>query len=47
MAVGLPIADKGRGYSGKITSIVILSCMVASTGGIIFGYDIGISGMYI
>ncbi|KAH1248223.1 Hexose carrier protein HEX6 [Glycine max] len=45
MAVGLAIANEGRGYSGKITSIVILSCMVAATGGIIFGYDIGISGI--
>ncbi|XP_061351794.1 hexose carrier protein HEX6-like [Gastrolobium bilobum] len=44
MAVGLPIASDGRGYSGKMTSFVILSCTVAATGGIIFGYDIGISG---
>ncbi|XP_057414831.1 hexose carrier protein HEX6 [Lotus japonicus] len=44
MAVGLAIASNGRGYSGKMTSTVILSCMVAATGGIIFGYDIGISG---
>ncbi|KAK7259754.1 hypothetical protein RIF29_25367 [Crotalaria pallida] len=44
MAVGLSIANDGRGYSGKMTSIVVLSCMVAATGGIIFGYDIGISG---
>ncbi|KAJ1406759.1 Sugar transporter, conserved site [Sesbania bispinosa] len=43
MAVGLPIANDGKGYNGKVTSIVILSCMVAATGGIIFGYDIGIS----
>ncbi|GAU29804.1 hypothetical protein TSUD_116590 [Trifolium subterraneum] len=44
MAVELPIVSNGRGYNGKMTSIVILSCMVAATGGIIFGYDIGISG---
>ncbi|PNY11407.1 hexose carrier protein hex6-like [Trifolium pratense] len=44
MAVELPIASNGRGYNGKMTCIVILSCMVAATGGIIFGYDIGISG---
>jgi len=42
--VELPIASNGRGYNGKMTPIVILSCMVAATGGIIFGYDIGISG---
>ncbi|CAL5201152.1 unnamed protein product [Lathyrus oleraceus] len=44
MAVELQIANHGREYNGKMTSIVILSCMVAATGGIIFGYDIGISG---
>lgn len=42
--VEVPIPSNGRGYNGKMTPIVILSCMVAATGGIIFGYDIGISG---
>jgi hypothetical protein len=47
MAVELPIAaSNGREYNGKMTFIVILSCMVAATGGIIFGYDIGISGEF-
>ncbi|KAI6672260.1 hypothetical protein NL676_000166 [Syzygium grande] len=31
-------------YNGRITAFVAISCMVAATGGIIFGYDIGISG---
>ncbi|KAK8941377.1 Hexose carrier protein HEX6 [Platanthera zijinensis] len=31
-------------YEGKVTSFVVLSCMVAASGGILFGYDIGISG---
>ncbi|XP_015960624.1 hexose carrier protein HEX6 [Arachis duranensis] len=45
MAVGiLTAASSGREYGGRITSFVIMSCMVAATGGIIFGYDIGISG---
>ncbi|KAL4321858.1 hypothetical protein AHAS_Ahas14G0152500 [Arachis hypogaea] len=44
MAVGiLTAASSGREYGGRITSFVIMSCMVAATGGIIFGYDIGIS----
>nr|GEY79527.1 hexose carrier protein HEX6 [Tanacetum cinerariifolium] len=30
-------------YNGQITSFVVLSCMVAATGGIVFGYDTGIS----
>ncbi|KAJ8618572.1 hypothetical protein MRB53_014758 [Persea americana] len=31
-------------YQGKITMFVLITCMVAATGGLIFGYDIGISG---
>ncbi|CAK7357253.1 unnamed protein product [Dovyalis caffra] len=44
MAIGLAVASEGGQYNGRITSFVILSCMVASMGGLIFGYDIGISG---
>ncbi|KAG6600189.1 Hexose carrier protein HEX6, partial [Cucurbita argyrosperma subsp. sororia] len=38
---------KGTGqddYKGQLTLFVLLSCMVAAMGGLIFGYDIGISG---
>lgn len=31
----------------KITFIVIISCIMAATGGLMFGYDVGISGIYI
>ncbi|XP_006644256.1 sugar transport protein MST7 [Oryza brachyantha] len=31
-------------YPGKMTTYVFLACLVASSGGLIFGYDIGISG---
>ncbi|KAK1305280.1 Sugar carrier protein C [Acorus calamus] len=31
-------------YPGKMTLYVFLTCLVAATGGLIFGYDIGISG---
>ncbi|XP_072969311.1 sugar transport protein MST6-like [Typha angustifolia] len=31
-------------YPGKITLYAVLVCLVASSGGLIFGYDIGISG---
>ncbi|EMS50017.1 Hexose carrier protein HEX6 [Triticum urartu] len=34
----------GAGYSGRVTSFVVLSCIVAGSGGILFGYDLGISG---
>ncbi|KAH0979236.1 hypothetical protein GBA52_006413 [Prunus armeniaca] len=44
MAVGLAISSAGGQYNGKMTPFVLLSCMVAATGGVIFGYDIGISG---
>jgi hypothetical protein len=29
-----------------MTGFVFLACLVASSGGLIFGYDIGISGMF-
>lgn len=31
-------------FSGRITVAVVLTCIVAASGGLIFGYDIGISG---
>uniref|UniRef100_A0A6V7QVH7 Major facilitator superfamily (MFS) profile domain-containing protein n=1 Tax=Ananas comosus var. bracteatus TaxID=296719 RepID=A0A6V7QVH7_ANACO len=34
----------GKDYPGKMTLFVFLACLVASSGGLIFGYDIGISG---
>lgn len=44
MAVGVTVTGGSRQYKGKMTRFVILSCMMASMGGVIFGYDIGISG---
>ncbi|KAG6780080.1 hypothetical protein POTOM_016490 [Populus tomentosa] len=44
MAVGLAVSSEHGQYNGRVTSFVILSCMVASMGGLLFGYDIGISG---
>uniref|UniRef100_A0A0E0Q3P0 Major facilitator superfamily (MFS) profile domain-containing protein n=1 Tax=Oryza rufipogon TaxID=4529 RepID=A0A0E0Q3P0_ORYRU len=31
-------------YDGRVTSFVVLTCVTACLGGIIFGYDIGVSG---
>lgn len=31
-------------YPGKLTPFVTVTCIVAAMGGLIFGYDIGISG---
>ncbi|XP_074272659.1 sugar transport protein 5-like [Silene latifolia] len=39
-AAGLPDGD----YGGRITLAVVITCIVAASGGLIFGYDIGISG---
>lgn len=32
-------------YPGKMTLNVFFTCVIAATGGLIFGYDIGISGI--
>ncbi|XP_004499623.2 hexose carrier protein HEX6 isoform X2 [Cicer arietinum] len=45
MAVGLAITcQSGQKNNGRITLYVVLSCMMAAMGGVIFGYDIGITG---
>ncbi|XP_059655079.1 sugar transport protein MST6-like [Cornus florida] len=31
-------------YEGGVTAFVLMTCVIAATGGLIFGYDIGISG---
>ncbi|KAI3952758.1 hypothetical protein MKW92_035287 [Papaver armeniacum] len=36
--------EVSKQYNGRVTLFVILSCMVAGLGGVLFGYDIGISG---
>ncbi|CAN6809115.1 sugar transport protein 7-like isoform X1 [Brassica napus] len=36
--------ERAEQYQGKVTSYVIVACLVAAIGGSIFGYDIGISG---
>ncbi|GAV79418.1 Sugar_tr domain-containing protein [Cephalotus follicularis] len=38
------IATGGKDYPGKLTAKVLITCIVAATGGLIFGYDLGISG---
>ncbi|KAI4323728.1 hypothetical protein L6164_023311 [Bauhinia variegata] len=44
MAGGFAVTSQGGDHNGKITVFVILSCMMAGMGGVIFGYDTGISG---
>ncbi|KAK2980898.1 hypothetical protein RJ640_011372 [Escallonia rubra] len=42
----LPAVAGGGGveFKAKITPIVMISCIMAATGGLMFGYDIGVSG---
>ncbi|XP_052191045.1 sugar transport protein 13-like [Diospyros lotus] len=37
-------AAGGTEFEAKITPIVIISCIMAATGGLMFGYDVGVSG---
>ncbi|GLT30924.1 hypothetical protein SLA2020_056980 [Shorea laevis] len=45
MAGGAFVSQSGGGnYEGRVTGFVIYTCMVAAMGGLLFGYDLGISG---
>ncbi|KAL6191167.1 hypothetical protein ACLB2K_037558 [Fragaria x ananassa] len=44
MAGGFSAATGGTEFEAKITPLVIISCIMAASGGLMFGYDIGISG---
>ncbi|XP_077210275.1 sugar transport protein MST4-like [Tasmannia lanceolata] len=37
-------APNGVEFEAKITPIVVISCIMAATGGLMFGYDVGVSG---
>ncbi|PKI40757.1 hypothetical protein CRG98_038853 [Punica granatum] len=43
-AGGLSVAPSGSQFEAKITPIVVISCVMAATGGLMFGYDVGVSG---
>ncbi|XP_028754047.1 sugar transport protein 7 [Neltuma alba] len=36
--------ERANQYKGRVTTYVVIACIVAATGGSLFGYDIGISG---
>ncbi|CAI0415422.1 unnamed protein product [Linum tenue] len=45
MAGGGYVPDSGtKQFQGRVTGFVLIACIVAACGGLIFGYDIGISG---
>ena len=37
-------SEDGRHYEGKVTVFVLVTCFVAAMGGLLFGYDLGITG---
>ncbi|GER31658.1 sugar transporter [Striga asiatica] len=39
-----PGPGTGKEYPGNLTPYVLITCVIAAMGGLIFGYDIGISG---
>ncbi|KAK9085066.1 hypothetical protein Sjap_025477 [Stephania japonica] len=46
MAGGVMVSagEAGKNYPGRMTGAVFMACFIAAFGGLIFGYDIGISG---
>jgi hypothetical protein len=44
MGGGVVVSSHGKDYPGKLTCKVLVICIVAAMGGLIFGYDLGISG---
>ncbi|KAA8522342.1 hypothetical protein F0562_013297 [Nyssa sinensis] len=44
MAGGAIAPSSSKAYPGNLTCKVLVTCIVAAMGGLIFGYDIGISG---
>ncbi|CAL0311343.1 unnamed protein product [Lupinus luteus] len=44
MAGGGFTTNSGSHFEAKITPMVIISCIMAATGGLMFGYDVGVSG---
>lgn len=46
MAVGSMNVEEGtKAFPAKLTFQVFLCCVIAAVGGLMFGYDIGISGL--
>jgi MFS family permease len=45
MAAGGFVASKnGKQFEGEVTMFVLVTCLVAAMGGLLFGYDLGITG---
>lgn len=37
--------EEGVSFPAKMTKQVVICCVIAAVGGLMFGYDIGISGL--
>ncbi|XP_068645700.1 sugar transport protein 10-like [Aristolochia californica] len=44
MAGGFVAQGEAKQYRGNVTAFVLVTCLVAASGGLIFGYDLGVSG---
>ena len=45
MGAGVLVSStNGRQFEGKVTPFVFVTCLVAAMGGLLFGYDLGITG---
>ncbi|CAI9118516.1 OLC1v1020098C1 [Oldenlandia corymbosa var. corymbosa] len=44
VAGAMSVAGGEKVFEAKITPMVVISCIMAATGGLMFGYDVGISG---
>ncbi|RZB71543.1 hypothetical protein D0Y65_036143 [Glycine soja] len=42
--IAVDASSANNGFNGKITLSVVLTCIVAASSGLIFGYDLGITG---
>ncbi|KAI4364387.1 hypothetical protein MLD38_020484 [Melastoma candidum] len=43
-AGGFAASSSGDQFEANVTPIVVISCIMVATGGLMFGYDIGVSG---
>lgn len=44
--IAVDASSANNGFNGKITLSVVLTCIVAASSGLIFGYDLGITGIF-
>ncbi|GLJ24317.1 hypothetical protein SUGI_0463950 [Cryptomeria japonica] len=40
----VPIGAQGQNYKAKMTTFILITCIVFATGGLIFNYGVGVYG---